>query len=143
MKPVMKSVTVTNNNAELVDFAQTVDFAPLFDHIRVFAGVACEFYAPEIYTIRGEVFIGFMSEDITAQAGVFAAVLERCCIGSFNNGVNRRSDKGELCYWVNVSLKYDHKNGGSNGMELLLADYIGGNWRFRDVGQRREGRGLV
>jgi hypothetical protein len=140
MKPVMKNITIDNHNAELVDFAQTVDFTELFDHVKAFAGVECEFYQPEITTGRGEVHISFMSDDITAQTGAFAAILERCCIHSFSNGVFMDQKTGELAYWVSVNLQYEHKDGGSNDMDMVRAWYINGEWVFTDAGQGGDSR---
>jgi hypothetical protein len=78
-----------------------------------------------------------MSEDITSQIGAFAAILENCYIHSFSNGVYKDKGTGELCYWVSVNIRYEHKNGGSNGMDMVRADYRSSGWEFSDAGQRR------
>jgi len=140
MKPVMKNVTIQNDNEELVAFAQTIDFTELFEHIKMFAKVNCNFYQPEITTSKhGEVFISFMSDDITGQAGAFAAILERCGIHSFSNGVYRDRETDEIRYWVIASIQYEHKDGGSNGMQVTRAWYTDSDgWVFVDAG-RNEG----
>ena len=138
MKATMKNVVIDDNNEELVAFAQTIDFAELFDHVRDFVNVECSFYPPEITTNDGEVSINFMSDDITSRTGVFAAVLERCCIRSFMNGIHRDKKTGTLGYWVCVSIRYEHKDGGGCGLDVVHAAYSGGKWEFRNAGQKRE-----
>jgi hypothetical protein len=139
MKPFLKDVIFDDDGSNMVplEFAVTIDFTALFDHIKDFAGIACEFHRPEITTSPGNVHISFMSTDITAQAGPFAAILKHCCISSFNNGVFKDKETGEFGYWVGVSLRYEHKNGGSNGMEMLRAWYKNGAWAFLNAGEGR------
>jgi hypothetical protein len=132
----MKNVTMDNDNEELVNFAKTIDFTELFDHIKTFAGVDCKFYQPEITTKRGDVYISLMSDDITAQTGAFAAILRSCCLSSFSNRVTRDRETNESFYWVTVSIRYEHKNGGSNGMNVVSASYRNGEWTFSDAGGR-------
>lgn len=132
----MKKVTVDNHNEELVTFAQTIDFTQLFEHTKEFTKIDCTFHQPEITTIRGNVHIGFMSTDIANQTGAFAPILERCCLASFSNRVFKDEKTNELGYWVQVSIQYEHKGGGSNGMEITTARYTkNGGWAFRNAGQ--------
>ena len=132
----MKKVTVDNHNEDLVAFAQAIDFTPLFEHTKELAKVDCAFCQPEITTIRGRVHISFMSDDIASQTGAFAAILERCSLASFSNGVFKDEETSELGYWVQVSIQYEHKGGGSNGMEVTNARYTeNGGWTFRNAGQ--------
>ena len=41
---------------------------------------------------------------------------------------------------VGVSIRYEHKDGGSNGMEVLRAWYKNGTWTFPDAGERVWGK---
>ena len=135
MKAIMKHATTDNYDSEMFDFAQTVDFTELFEHVKNFANVNCAFCQPEIETRHGNVYISFMSEDITSHTGPFAAILQSCYFQSFNNGVFRDKKTNELSYWVNVNIQYRHKDGGSNGMDLALAWYSNSKgWIFRDAG---------
>ena len=136
MLPVMKKVAIDSRNEELAAFARTVDFAELFNRVRGFAGISCTFSQPEITTCRGEVHISFMSDDIAKQAGAFACILERCRIQSSNNGVFKHAETGELEYWVGVDIRYEHKDGGHNGMEVLRAWHKNGAWAFLCAGER-------
>ena len=137
MKPIMKNVTIDNHNEELVAFAQTIDFTALFDHIKTFTGVNCSFYQPEITTKRGEVYISVMSDDIAAQTGAFASILGNCCLASVGNKVVREKETNEMLYWVIISLRYEHKDGGSNGMTVLHASYRqNGEWTVLDTGAK-------
>ena len=138
MKAVLKNVTIDNDNDALVTFAQTIDFAPLFEHVKAFTGVNCSFYQPEITTRGGQVYISFMSEDISPQTGVFAAILAHSYIHSFSNGVFSDKATGQPAYWVSVDIRYELKRGGSNGMEIFRAGYRRGEWEFSDVGETQK-----
>ena len=76
MLAIMKNVTIDNNNEELVNFSQTIDFSELFRHVKNLVKVECSFYQPEITTTRGDIYISFMSKDITNQTGAFAGILQ-------------------------------------------------------------------
>ena len=131
----MKNVTMDENNEEMVTFAQTIDFTNLFNHVKALTKVECEFHQPEITTNRGSVYISFMSHDIASQTGAFAAILERCSLSSFSNRVFCDKETNELGYWVQVSIQYDHKGGGSNGMEVVTAWYNASTgWVFKNAG---------
>ena len=130
MKAVMKNVTIDDANADLVAFAQTIDFTELFDYIKIFANVDCRFCQPEITTDRGDVYISFLSDDITKQTGVFAAIFERCYIYSFIDGVFKDKDTGEPGYWVSVNIRFEHKAGGACGIGMISAGYRNGQWTF-------------
>jgi len=136
MNAILKNATIDENNEALVGFAQTIDFTELFDHIVNFAEIKCAFEQPEVTTGRnGEVYISFMTEDIANQTGPFSKILARCCIGNFSNGVRRDKETGEPFYWVCVSMRYEHKDGGSNGMDVCSAWYSDSKgWIFEDVG---------
>jgi hypothetical protein len=137
MTATIKNVTVDNNNDDLVTFAQEIDFTELFDHIKAFAKVNCAFYRPEITTARGSVYISILSDNFASQTGPFAAILERCCFRSFNNGVYRDKETGEPGYWVSVNIRYEHKDGGENGMDVTRAWYSASKgWIFQDTGNR-------
>lgn len=136
MKATLKNATINNNNEELVVFAQTVDFAELFDHVRTFASVDCDFHTPTVKTYAGNVHITFTSHDITEVTGPFAAILKRCYFHSNNNQVYKDKDTGELAYWVSVNIRYEHKDGGSNGMDMLWGRYQDGAWVFSDSGYK-------
>ena len=140
MKATMKNVAITNENENLVNFAQTIDFAELFDHIKAFANIDCSFQQPEITTSRnGEVYINILSDDISSQAGVFGNILKRCYIQNSSGGVCKDRETGEVKYWGIISLAYSHKDGGSNGMELCRAWYTDSDgWVFKDVGSDSE-----
>jgi hypothetical protein len=132
----MKNVTIENDNDALVAFAQTIDFAGLFNHIRAFLKVDCGFYQPEIIASRKGVYVTFVSDDITNLTGPFAAILDRCYIYESNNKVFKEKITGEIGYWVIVGIRYEHKEGGSNGMNVVRAGYQSGKWEFYNAGER-------
>jgi len=133
MLAILKNnVTVEEYNEDLVAFAQTIDFTALFSHVKEVTKVDCNFHQPEIDITRGSVYICFTSDDIASQTGAFAAILKQCYFASFSNGVFRDKETGDLGYWVQVSIRYEHKDGGSNGMEVVTAQYTDANgWMFR------------
>lgn len=136
MKAIIKNVNVNDYNQDLIAFAQTIDFSELFEHVKAFTGITCNFNQPEISTVRGDVYVSFTSENIAEQAGPFAAILKNCYFSSFSNGVSRNRDTNELGYWVCVDIMYDHKDGGSNGMEVVRASFTQRTgWVFRNAGE--------
>jgi hypothetical protein len=136
MLATMKNVTMDEKNEEMVLFAQTINFAELFNHIKGYMNVDCDFHQPEITTSQGTVHIRFMSHDIASQTGAFATILERAYLSSFNNYVYTDKETGEPSYWVTVSIQYEHKNGGSNGMDVATAWYKASTgWVFRNAGK--------
>lgn len=98
MKAIIKNIASETINDDRVSFAQTIDFSELFDHIKVFTDVNCNFNQPEISAIRGNIYISFTSENIAKQTGPFAAILKNCYFYSFSNGVNRNRETNELGY---------------------------------------------
>jgi len=133
MLAILKNnVTVEEYNEDLVAFAQTIDFTALFSHVKEVTKVDCNFHQPEIDITRGSVYICFTSDDIASQTGAFAAILKQCYLASFSNGVFKDKETEGLGYWVQVSIRYEHKDGGSNGMEVVTAQYTDVNgWMFR------------
>ena len=136
MKAKRHMVEISDKNEELVTFAETIDFTELFDYIKAFVDVDCRFYQPEITTKRDRVCISFMSDNITAQTGLFAAILKFCYLHSVSNGVFKDEGSGEFIYWVHVHVRYEHRDGGSNGMNVLRARCIGDVWEFIHTGRR-------
>ena len=67
MKAIIKNIASETINDDRVSFAQTIDFSELFDHIKVFTDVNCNFNQPEISAIRGNIYISFTSENIAKQ----------------------------------------------------------------------------
>jgi len=133
----MKRVTLDQHNEDRIAFARTINFTGLFEHIKTFANITCDFHQPEITTSRDGVHITFMSDDVSNQTGPFATILRLCYICSFSNYVVKDEESGELRYWVDVNISYEHKDGGSNGMNLLRTQYTDAlGWIFRGAGDR-------
>jgi len=129
---------IHDHNRRFVEYAQAIDLSELFEHIRDFAQATCGFEQPEITTGRdGSVHINFKSYDIRPQTGPFSVILESCYFESFSSYVVADKETDELWFWVSVSIRYTHLDGGSNGMELCRADYRNGKWSFRDAGEVR------
>lgn len=139
MKVIIKDVVRTDDNEELIAFAETIDFTELFDSIEAFTNITCSFNQPEITgNSSGSVAIRFTSANVANQCGPFAAILKECTIENFSNGVCRDIETNEIKYWVCVSIRYQHIDGGSNGMDICWADYtVKNGWRIRNAGEWR------
>jgi hypothetical protein len=134
---ITNTINIDKDNKGKVDFAQSINFTELFTQIQGLTKVKCEFEKPEISITRGNVYIKFYSNDIAEQTGAFAAILKECYFYSFSNGVTTDKETNEMFYWVSVTMQYQHKDGGSNGMEVTTATYTEKNgWHFRNVGSR-------
>ena len=132
VKAILGKAERTENTSAFLDFAQTIDFTRLFDKIREVLKHNVKFPHLEITTIRGQVHINFYSNDITDKAGIFSTILKETTVNSFNNYVCHDKENNRTAYWVNVNISYQHKDGGSNGMELLTAWYnTEDGWTFR------------
>lgn len=130
--PVVGSVAQTEHNEKGLCFAKTVPFNKLFEHIRALTKADCEFSIPEIYTDRyGSVHVSFESNDITDQTGPFAAILKNCYLCVFGCGVSPNEKTGELQLWIRIDIRYEHKHGGSNGMDVTSGQYTASTgWEF-------------
>jgi hypothetical protein len=136
MTAIIKKVTRNDYNSEMIDYAQTIDFTELFNHVKSFINVKCKFNQPKITTgHNNNVHISFTSSDIASQVGAFSVILITCNLVSFNNGVYKQAETGELGYWVNIDIEYQHKDGGNNGMEVTRAWYSDSKgWEFQSAG---------
>jgi hypothetical protein len=130
------NVTVTDDNKDLVAFAQTIDFEPLFAHVRTFLyGASIEFNTPELKEDRdGILRVVISSQSVLLHAGIFAAILEKCEICQFGSKVYTDKD-GTNRLWVDIHVDYEHKGGGMNGMAIASARYTEAKgWDIRNVG---------
>ena len=131
MKAIIKNEVADNHNEEIINFAQTIDFLELFEYVKGLTKTDCCFSQPEITTNRGDVYITFMSDDITHQTGAFSAILKHCYFQTFNNRAYKDKESDEFCYWAKISIRYKHKDGGSNGMDITDARYTENKgWEF-------------
>ena len=130
------NIEITDSNKDLVAFAQTIGFAPLFAHIKTFFyGVEVEYATPVLKTSRdGDLYVAIQSGCILPNTGIFAALLTKCTIEHFNSRLRVTKDGVNRC-WLTICVRYEHKGGGSNGMDVCTAIYDEGKgWEFRNVG---------
>jgi len=129
---------MTKTTEQKIDFANSIDFAGLFNHAETLTGFGLTFGKPEVSERGSDVYIEFQSNNIAATCGIFGKILEYCVIGSFSNSVYEDEKTEELKYWVSVNVSYQHHKGGRNGMDLFTARYsTAGGWTFEDVTPRR------
>lgn len=115
-------------------FGKSIDFTPLFNHIREFTGHAnLDFAKPELEVSRRDYWsIKWQSNEINlAELGVFGRILKSCIVAPFSNQISIDKDSGECRYWTTVHIHYEHKDGGSNGMDLFTARFEKGEWIFQ------------
>jgi len=113
-----------------LDYARNIDFTGLFRYAETFTQTVLTFDKPEINESSGVISVNFKSENIAHTCGLFGQILESCTVESSSNYVVENYD-GDLRYWVQVSVRYTHKDGGSNGMDLFRAFYENDTWTFR------------
>jgi hypothetical protein len=83
---------------------------------------------------QGQPYSKYQSNDIKDQSGVFSAVLKEARIETFNSSFSIDENTGEPRYWGSLVLRYEHKGGGSNGMDLLNIEYNRKEgWKMRDA----------
>ncbi len=113
---------------------KAIDFKPLEDKLSEVLGMPITLTS-EIKQYRGDrPIIKFESQDVRDACGVFGMILSNCVISTFGTGFYKNSDD----IWGRMDLQYSHKEGGSNGMDLLQYEYSQENgWRFRLVGEDR------
>ena len=76
----------------------------------------------------------YESNDISDKAGVFGNVIKSAKIETFNSSLSLNEETGEPSYWGTMSLRYESKSGGSNGMELMDIRYDRKNgWQIKDA----------
>jgi hypothetical protein len=120
-----------------IEFANGIDFSGLFDHAEMLTKQKLTFGKPEVKEGQDSIYFDFESNDIKQSCGVFGQILKSCILGNFSNKVSVEGT-GKLYYWVDVSVWYEHLDGGRNGMSLFTAWYRNGEWEFRDAGEKRK-----
>lgn len=67
--------------------------------------------------------------ELVSKAGVFKAVFEKVYLYASNYG---KSNDGSM--WVSLGLRWEHKDGGSNGTTLVDGWVnTSGEWKFREL----------
>jgi hypothetical protein len=121
-------------NDEKKEFTQemfdNMTWAPLRMELRKLLGVGVEF--DRKYVERGGwktkgIFIE--SENLADKAGVMSSVLKELYVVDFGGSY----DKENNAYWLPLHFHWEHKDGGSNGCNLLDAfyDFNLGQWKFK------------
>ena len=131
MKATLADIFVaTVTNKDIVVFAQSIDFTPLFAKIEELIGVNVTFETPVLQqNISDNHWVDIHSEDVVAYAGIFAAAMSRVTITNFGGGIYEKDD--EMRFWMPVHLHFELKSGGTNGAELFNARYTTADgWTF-------------
>ncbi len=71
------------------------------------------------------------ASDVTGCAGIFSSVLRKCRIGTFSQHIEWTEADG-FKVWFQLSLRYEHFDGGSNGMNIAAFRFQNGEWTMSD-----------
>ena len=102
----------TESNANLITFAETIDFTDLFNRLNAFLKTDCDFYPPEISTDigRNEVVISITSKRIAVQSDLFSAIFKDCRIEGYVYIYRRQYDDAlELTCRGTIQLRCIHE----------------------------------
>jgi len=134
------SVVANDDNADIIEFAQGIDFAPLFDHIRKTLTAYIEFETPVLAAAyNGDLHVKIESKSVLSQTGIFSHILKDCVVRNFGGGFFKSKAMGELDYSVTIVLSYEYedggrnsyKDGGRNSMDVTEARYYESTgWEF-------------
>src|SRR5574344_580038 len=88
-----------------------------------------------------EVFLNFSvhesEQDLVGSSGIFAKVLTKCKIDTFNSCLTY-TPEGGYKVWFTLHLSYQHFNGGSNGMGIASFWFENGEWTMSDYKDENE-----
>ena len=76
-------------------------------------------------------------DDLTASTGIFASVLAECRVGTFSQQIDWTETDG-FKIWFQLSLRYKHFNGGSNGMNIASFWFENDEWTMSDYKNEKE-----
>jgi hypothetical protein len=103
----------------LTHFNKTIPYDEMFDVAKQISGSKnIEFGKPEVVVKNGEVYTKYSSNDIKQDAGIFGSVLKNVKLEEFNSQLYIDKN-GEFAYWGSMDLRYEHNDGGTNGMKLI------------------------
>ena len=127
-------INESNSYERDFEILKAIDYSPLENKLSEVVGSSIKLTA-NVKQYRGErPRLEFESQDIRDFCGVFGIVLKDCVLSTFGTGFFKDSDD----IWGRIDLRYSHKEGGSNGMELLRYQYSEDNgWQIRVVGEDR------
>lgn len=107
----------------LTTFSKTVPFEDVYEIAKVASGSKnVKFDEVKIQTKNNSVYADIVSNDIKQDAGIFGSALKSVRLESFNSNFVMGED-GDPYYWGSLDLRYQHNDGGTNGMSLLNYKY--------------------
>lgn len=76
-------------------------------------------------------------QDLVGASGIFAKVLTKCKIDTFNSCLTY-TPEGGCKVWFTLHLSYQHFEGGSNGMTIATFWFENGEWTMSDYKDEEE-----
>ena len=108
-----------------LEFANSIDYAPLFRNIELFNNTVLTFTQPKIEVAYNRVQFSSQSQDIRLACGVMAKTLDSCMVDVYGYVF-----EDKLLFALEVSLVYKHINGGWTNRLLFRLYFTNGEWIF-------------
>lgn len=113
----------TDKYAKYKEFADSIDLTPLYDKIKQMAGISNIEFTSKVIERPGDVYIDIKSNDLIDSCGLFKLALRECYIETFNSGIVTSKDTNNTYWWGTMDLRYQSKQGGTNGVRFLRFSY--------------------
>lgn len=125
----------TAKNEALTEFSKAIPDDEMYDIAKQVSGIDNLRFTKELAISRnGEPYIKHSSNDIKDSTGPFSAALKNARLEEFNSSLYIDSKTNEPIYWGSLDIRYEHKDGGSNGMKLLDYKYTPSKgWEITDA----------
>ena len=112
-------------------FHNTIPYNELFNQAKEITGIDTTFTEP---TVDEKGYVKYTSENIKDQSGLFGKILKDVRLENFSSQISFDEKTNEPYYWGTMDLRYQHNNGGSNGMQVMAYTYSPkSGWEFRDT----------
>lgn len=132
-REIARAKTQETKGKLLEEYAKTIPYNEMFDTAVNISGVKnAKFTEPKIEVDNsGRVFVHYESNELKSQSGIFSGSLKSVKLKQFNSEVTI-DENGELGYWGSMSIRYEHNDGGSNGMNVIDYTYGDKGWDITD-----------
>ena len=117
---------------DILDFVLSIDFTPLFDHVRGMLNADIKFKQPEISNVyQQHVVLNIVSECVLSYVGIVATVIDSCVVEGFQAGAHKIKETGEFTFGVSMELYFPHRGPGRTNLPIVWAEYTAKNgWTF-------------
>lgn len=115
------------------EFAETIDFEPLYEEIRKVVKDSSIKFESEIVTMkclgnRCESRIEIVSEELVDKVGIMGACFKSVKLNTFSSRIVIDKETLEPYWWGTIDFRYEEKSGGSNGIDVLSFELKDGKY---------------